>query len=200
MMKARFRSGVAFAPVVAAVALALAAPAAAADSGHAAAPAMQPDRLLTCQIGHVINFDKSHEQSAAELRYDGFHEFALFLPAIPVQTGRPPDAIDEAPPVDPRTRIVRDPDHISAQPNEHFGRIIDWWPDRVELSTAIDGPLLNAIVLRPIDSEHGTANMFMMRASELTQWQEDHIYQGLCHVVTGPAAIAAAGALGKPWN
>lgn len=143
---------------------------------------MLPARLLTCSIGHVTNFDPHQDQTAAELRFDGFHRFSLFLPAIPVLKGAPRDASEEALPVDPRTRIVSDPDNISGQPSHSFGRIIDLWPDRVELSATIAGPLLDTIVINPIDVAHGTANLFMMRATELTHFDGGHIYQGTCRI------------------
>jgi hypothetical protein len=146
-----------------------------------------PDRRMECSIGHVINFDPSHDQSAAELRYDGWHRLVLFLAHNQRLTGTPPDPIEDAPKVDPRTRIVEDPDHISAQPDGRFGRLIDLWPDRVELSTPIAGGLLNAIVLRPIDEKSGTVNLFMLRASELTHFDPAHIYQGTCRIIPGPA-------------
>lgn len=149
---------------------------------------MLPDRLLTCSIGRVTNFDPHTTQRSEDLRFDGFHALSIFLPAIPVQAGRPPDPSEDAPPVDPRTRILSDPDHITGQPNEHFGRIVDRWPDRVEFSTSIDGPLLNLIVIHPIDTEQGTADLFMLRATELTNWQADHVYQGSCRILQGNAA------------
>jgi hypothetical protein len=157
---------------------------------------MLPGRLLACSVGHVTNFDPSREQTAAELRFDGFHPFSLFLPAIRVLKGAPPDASEAAPPVDPRTRILSDPDHISGQPNPSFGRIVDLWPDRVELSATIAGPLLNTIVITPIDPVHGTANLFMMRATELTHFDATHIYQGICHVTVEQTASTAPKAPG----
>jgi hypothetical protein len=158
------------------------------NAAPAAAPIMLPDRLLTCAIGHVTNFDVHIEQSPGDLHNDGVHHFTLFLPAIALDQGPPPDAIEKAPLVDPRTRIVSDPDHISGQPTNHFDRIVDWWPDRVELSANIEGPLLNAIVIHPIDAERGTASVLMLRATELTHFQPDQIYQGSCHIVTGEMA------------
>jgi hypothetical protein len=157
-----------------------------ASPGHAAAPApVLPDRLLECSIGHVINFDPTHQQTAAELRYDGFHRLVIMLAQGPRLVGKPPEAIDDAPAVDPRTHIVADPDHITAQPDDRFGRIIDQWPNRVELSATIKGDLLNAIVLTPIDEASGMANLFMMRATELTHFDPAHIYQGTCRIRTG---------------
>ncbi|WP_353229034.1 hypothetical protein [Novosphingobium sp.] len=166
---------------------------AAADAGATPAPvpATLPDRLLTCLVGHVTNFDPHLAQRPDQLRFDSHHVFTLFLPSIPVLVGRPPDAAEKAPPVDPRTRIISDPDHISGQPDGHFGRIVDLWPERTELSATIEGPLLNLIVINPIDTATGTANLFMLRATELTHYQQDHIYQGTCHILQGEAARQA---------
>ena len=150
--------------------------------------AMLADRLLTCSIGHVINFDPHQDQTAAELRFDGFHDFSLFLPAIPALKGAPPDASEAAPAVNARTRIISDPDRISGQPDRSFGRVVDLWPDRVELSATIAGSLLNTIVISPIDTAQGAANLFMMRATELTHFDAKHIYQGHCRVIIQPAA------------
>ncbi len=162
----------------------------------APAPKMLPDRLLTCSIGHVTNFDPRKEQTPEQLKFDAMHEFNVFLPAIPVFTGIPPDAAQEAPPVDPRTRILADPDHISGQPSQQFGRIIDLWPERVEMSSIIEGSLLNLIVINPIDLDHGTASLFMLRAIDLEHYQADHIYQGTCHFLVGEAARSAVNAKG----
>ena len=146
---------------------------------------MLPDRLLTCTLGHLTNFDPHREQTQAELRFDGYHSFILFLPSIPVLAGRPHDASEPALPVDPRTRIVSDPDHISGQPDKSFGRIVDLWPDRTELSATISGPLLNTIDITPIDQVHGVATMLMMRATELTHFDSTHMYQGTCRISAG---------------
>lgn len=154
----------------------------------AAAPNVLPDRLFNCSIGHITNFDPRIDQTPDQLHFDAYHVFKLFLPAITAPVGRPPDAIEDAPPVDPRTRILSDPDHISGQPTDHFDRIIDLWPERVELSASIKGPLLNAIAIYPIDTEHGTASLFMMRATELTHYQPDHFYWGRCQITTGASA------------
>ncbi len=161
------------------------APAQAADEG-----VMLPDRLLECSVGHVINFDPSREQTAAELRYDAFHPLVILLAQGPQMVGRPPDALDAAPQVDPRTHIVADPDHITAQTSHRFGRLIDMWPRRVELSATIKGDLLNAIVLAPIDEAAGVANLFMMRATELTHFDPAHIYQGTCRIKVGGSPTA----------
>lgn len=169
-------------------ALALALTTSAANAARPPAGPLLPDRLLRCSVGRVTNFDVHKEQTAAELTYDGVHSLVLFLPGIPVHKGHVPDATEDAGPVDPRTRIVSDPDGIAPQPKHRFDRVIDLWPDRVEMTSVIEGPLLNAIVLHPIDVASGHVNLFMVRASELTHFDPDRIYQGDCVVTTGAAA------------
>ena len=151
---------------------------------HGANPARQinrlPDRMLFCAIRHIINFDPSKEQSAAELQFDSVHPFTLFLPGIAKRASPPPEAFEKPDPVDTRTRIVADPDKIAPQPGHRFERVVDFWPDRVELASTISGALLNVIVINPIDLANGTANLFMTRATELTNFDRKHIYQGQC--------------------
>lgn len=149
-------------------------------AGRAAPAALLPDRTLTCRVGHVINFDPAKAQTMAELRYDTAHDFALFLPSIPARTAPPPEADEKPEPVDRRTRILSDPDRISPQPRGRFDRVVDYWPDRVELSSTIAGPLRSVVMLDKIDRTAGTANIVMMRASELTHFDPAHIYQGQC--------------------
>lgn len=156
-------------------------------------PGALPDRWVDCTVGHVINFDPRREQTADELRFDSQHRFAFFLAHGKRMVGAPPETWDVAPKVDPRTRIVADPDGVSGQQTPGFGRLVDKWPYRVELSTPIDDKgLLSAIALHPIDEAAGTAWVLMLRASELTHFDAAHIYQGSCRVLTGKAAVAAA--------
>ena len=155
----------------------------AAQKGRSAA--MLPDRMLQCQIRHITNFDPGLNQTAQQLQFDRVHSFALFLPAIRVRTSAPPEAFEKPEPVNPRTRIISDPDGIAPQPGHKFDKLVDYWPDRVELASTISGPLLNVIVIHPIDPVSGTANLFMTRASELTHFDNSHIYQGSCTVHAG---------------
>jgi hypothetical protein len=147
-----------------------------------------PDRLLTCSIRHVINFDPEKQQTASELNYDSVHRLTLFLPSIPVRTKGPPEPYEKPEPVDPRTKIMEDPDHIAPQQRGRFERIIDYWPERTELSASISGELINAIVINRYDPVNKTANLFMTRATELTHFQPEHIYQGQCQVRIGSSA------------
>jgi len=161
-----------------------------------AAAARLPDRLLTCSLRHITNFDPSKEQTAAELRFDAVHRFVLRLPPVAVRTGPPPETFETPEPVDARTRIVADPDRIAPQPGQRFERVVDYWPDRVELASTIAGNLLNVIVVSPIDVAAGTANLFMTRATELTHFDAGFIFQGSCRV-SGPAAMSAARTAGR---
>ena len=176
------------------VALACAMPSLHAQGVEQAAQAKRlPDRLLTCAIRHIINFDPSKQQTEAELKHDSIHRFSLFLPGIAKRTSPPPEPFEKAEPVNPRTRIIDDPDGIAPQPGHRFERVVDYWPDRVELASTIAGPLLNVIVISPVDTVHGTANLFMTRASELTHVDAKHIYQGRCNVqVTAPRSARGA--------
>ena len=152
-----------------------------------AAPApLLPERVLTCRMGHVTNFDAHREQTAAELTYDGFHAFALRLGVTPLRAGPPPDATEAPTPIAPRTRILADPDRIAPQVSPRFERVVDQWPQRVELSAPIAGRVKNALVITGYDPARGTANLFMMRAAELTQFDPHQMYQGTCTVALTP--------------
>jgi hypothetical protein len=179
----------------------------AAFTGNAAAAKPTPplpDRVLDCQVRHITNFDPHLAQTASELQYDSVHRLVLFLPSIRPRTSLPPAPFDKPEKVDPRTRIISDPDKIAPQPHHRFARVVDYWPDRVELSSVISGtdratlttsPLLNVIVINPIDVANGTTNLFMTRATELTHFQPNHIYQGSCAIHIGkPSGSAGEGA------
>jgi hypothetical protein len=154
----------------------------------AAKVARIPDRLLTCSIRHVTNFDPAKQQTSAELNYDSVHLLTLFLPSIAVRTKGPPEPYETPELVDPRTRVIADPDHIAPQKGGRFDRVIDYWPERAELSATISGELLNVIVINAYDPINQTANLFMTRATELTHFEPNHIYQGQCKVRIGASA------------
>jgi len=162
--------------------------------GTAAQAARLPDRVLTCAIRHITNFDPAKQQTAQELQADAVHHFILRLPAIAPRTKAPPEAFEKPEPVDSRTRIVADPDGIAPQPLRRFDRVVDYWPERVELASTIKGNLLNVIVISAVDPVGKTANMFMTRASELTHFDARHIYQGSCRIdIAAPNHFAVKG-------
>jgi hypothetical protein len=146
------------------------------------APAgMLPSRRLQCRLGRITNFDPSHEQKPSDFTYDGAHAFALFLPAIPVRTTEPPRSTLPPEPVDPRTRILADPDGIAAgAADKPFERVVDYWPDRVEMTTALGGGKVNMIILQPTAGVPGSMDLFMTRAMDAVTWDQAHLYSGRC--------------------
>lgn len=161
-----------------------------AQSGPAVA--MLPARMLECRLGRITNFDPSREQKPSEFKYEGDHRFVLFLPAIPVRTAEPPRSTLPPEPVDPRTRIVADPDGISAgAAGRPFERVVDYWPERVEMTTPVGGGAVNLIMLQQSQGQPGLVDMFMTKATDAVTWDQAHLYSGHC-ALAKPAAGAAA--------
>jgi hypothetical protein len=150
--------------------------------GAAPAPKMLPDRLLKCVLARMTNFDPKAQQTAADITYEGQYPFEVMLPRAPVRTTPPPEITDPAEPVDPRTKVVADPAGLTKGFPNRFDRVVDLWPERVEMTTTIDTPLVNMIIVHPIDPVAGTATVFMTRAKDLNAYDTDHIYTGQCKV------------------
>jgi hypothetical protein len=142
---------------------------------------MLPERMLECRLSRITNFNPAREQAPSELTYEGDHRFALFLPSIPVRTTEPPRSTLPPEPVDPRTRIVADPDGISAGAAARpFERVVDYWPERVEMTTPIGNGSVNLIILQRSQAKPGLVDLFMTRATDAVSWDEKHIYSGHC--------------------
>jgi len=168
---------------------ALSAPAASKPLQTTPAAGMLPARLLECRLGRITNFDPSREQKPSEFTYEGQHRFVLFLPSIPVRTGEPPRSTLPPEPVDPRTRIVADPDGISAgAAGRAFERVVDYWPERVEMTTPTGGGAVNLIILQQSEGQPGLVDMFMTRATDAVTWDQAHLYSGRCKVAPKEAA------------
>lgn len=148
---------------------------------------MQPARVLRCTLGRALNIDPMKNQTVADIRYEGAHRFDLFLPAIPVRQGPPPDPADDPEPVDPATRVLDDPDGLAADMQPRFVRVVDLWPQRVEMAGRIEGLLSRLIVVSEIDPQRGTANLFMTRARDAGSLDLAQVYQGGCTVEAQPA-------------
>lgn len=153
---------------------------------HAAArkaPALLPARSLTCDLGHATNVDTSHAQTADELIFDGRHQLGLFLPAIPVRTSEPPDpAFQETEPVNKNTRITRDPDRIAADIIAPFNRVVDLWPERVEMTAPMAAGKSKLLIVTDYDAATHKAKLFMTNARDLMTWDMDKIFAGYCDV------------------
>jgi hypothetical protein len=151
-------------------------------SGQATPVTMLPDRTLDCKLGRALNLDPTRNQSLDEIRYEGAYPFSLRLPSIPVRQSRPPDPTDAPEPVDPATRILADPAGLANDQNSAFNRVIDMWPDRVEMARAINPTLSRLIIVSDIDTANGTTNLFMAEATDAASMDMGKVFQGRCHV------------------
>lgn len=146
-----------------------------------------PARHLDCRLGRIANFNPSIEQKPEDYRYDGNHAFRLLLPAIPVRTGPPPLATQAPDPVDPRTRIVADPDQLAHGADRlPFYRVVDDWPERVEMTTPITAESSNLVILDRFDPVAATVNVFMTVARDAVTYDQQHLYAGRCTVTLEP--------------
>lgn len=147
-----------------------------------------PDRTLECVVGRATNIDPSKQQTTADIVYEGRHPLTLRLPPIARHTGEPPDPSDDPEPVDARTRVLADPDGLMRNVATDFQRVVDLWPERVEMiaktpeMSANGLPLVRLVVINPIDEARGAANLFMTNAADAGSMDMDSIYQGNCKV------------------
>lgn len=151
------------------------------------AGAMLPTRELDCTLGLAKNIDTRRRQTLDEMVLEGRHRFALTLPSIPVRQGPPPDPIDPPEPVDPRTRVTADPDGLRAEVPGDFDRVIDLWPERVEMVRTIDDSRFSLVMISNYQPQFGTAQMMLTRAHDAASFELDRIYMGLCKVKLTPA-------------
>lgn len=159
--------------------------------GLVAAPAAKgadavrlPPRTLMCTLGRIANFDPTKEQAPADFVFEGSHAFSLFLPSIPARTTPPPESTAAPEPVDPRTRVIADPDGLTKGVPAKFDRVVDYWPDRVEMTTTIDFPSVNLIIVDQIDAARGVANLFMTKATDAVTYDFDKMYAGRCSILS----------------
>ncbi|WP_179505188.1 MULTISPECIES: hypothetical protein [unclassified Sphingomonas] len=149
-------------------------------------PVMLPNRVFTCTMGHITNFDAHKAQTPADLTFDSHHRLVFALPAGPARTRPAPDVNDPPEKVPAGARILEDPDAIAPQRRAAFDQVVDYWPRRVETMGMIDTHMRNAMVIEGLSPD--SANVFMLRASELTHFDPQHLYQGHCRV-SHPASL-----------
>ncbi len=145
--------------------------------------AMLPDRTLTCRMGHATDVVIEKRQTMEEMTFDSWHQFVLHLPSIPVRTTPPPEAYLPPEKIAPGTRIVADPDGIAADVPK-FYRVLDIWPQRVEILTWLSPTLLHLMIVDPIDPEKNTARLFMTYSNREMSYDPTRIYIGDCTVTT----------------
>lgn len=153
-------------------------------SAHASAgPDRIPARLLECKLGHATNFDPEIQQTVDDITFDTHHRINLFLPASERRKSPPPDALEKPATVDPATRIVDDPDGIAADAPGQFERMVDLWPDRVELAKPTVRGAFKTFLISDYVPASGTARLFLGTASDLTTYDLKRIYMGACRVM-----------------
>lgn len=157
-----------------------------AQSVPARQPERLPARLFTCSLGHTTNFDPEKLQTQDDITYDTHHRLSLYLPGINRRTTPPPDALDQAEAVDRRTRLVEDADKITADAPGAFNRVVDLWPDRVELTKQTTFGAFKTFLVSDYDPARGTARMFLGTAGDITSYDLKRIYMGDCKVVLNP--------------
>lgn len=155
---------------------------------------MLPARLLDCHLGRITNYDPSKEALPRDYTYEGDHVFRLFLPSIPERTTAPPRSTQAPEPVDPKTRILTDPDGISAGAMQiPFDRVVDYWPERVEMTTPVGNGEVNLIILQQSAGQPGLTDIFMTKAKDAMTYDTNGMYAGRCKATTGEAALTLAG-------
>lgn len=145
-----------------------------------------PARQLDCVLGHALNLDPTKEQSLDDIEYEGQFSFSLYLPATRRSSAPPPDATEPAAPVDPATRVIGDPAGLRRGVPEGFARVVDLWPNRVEMTQVVSGSLVHLMIINPIDEQRGTANLFMTTATDVAAMNLKTVYQGPCKVALNP--------------
>ena len=146
------------------------------------ASARLPDRVLTCHVGHATNLDPLKQQDRTEITFDRYGELVLRLPPIPIRDTPPPDATEPADPVDPGTKIMADPTGITSGTLGRFDRVIDLWPERVELTMPMDGGVSKLLIVSDYDSKDGSAQLFVTTAADLATFDLKNTYLGPCSV------------------
>ena len=141
-----------------------------------------PARQLDCTLGRITNFDPDKNQRPQDFTFEGQHRLVLFLPSIPVRTAPPPDPVDPPEPVDPRTRVLVDPDGLAADVAGPFTRVVDYWPERVELVALTTQSLSKLMVIDRIDESTGRANMFLTTAGDAITYDQSRLFAGTCRV------------------
>ncbi|MBV2150026.1 hypothetical protein KRZ98_17425 [Sphingobium sp. AS12] len=142
-----------------------------------------PGRHLDCTLGRIANFDPNRVQEASEYVFEGRHKFGLFLPTTPVRTAPPPDPVDAPEPVDPQTRIVVDPDGLARDSEGRpFNRVVDLWPERVEMTKPINDVAVTLLIVDGIDQARSTATVFLTKANDAATFDLKNLYYGQCGV------------------
>lgn len=151
-----------------------------------------PARTLECDLGRITNFDPAKNQSVSDYKYEGRYYLKIFLPPNAVSTAPPPEATQPPEPVDPRTRVISDPSGLLKESVSGFDRVVDLWPQRVEMTAPISNIAVNLIVIDQIDERRKTAGLFLTKANDAVTFDHDNLYSGMCRVLLESAPMNVA--------
>lgn len=144
-----------------------------------------PARTFRCKLGLALNLDPTKAQRMDEIQYEGSHDFTVFIPAA-VSRGRPAtDSVDPTTAADPSTQVLADPSGLRRGVPAGFERMVDLWPERIELTQTIERPLAHFMVINQIDESTQTANLFMTTATDVAAMNLKTVYQGPCSYALG---------------
>ncbi len=160
-------------------------PAAAATSAmvNQISTAAIPARTLQCVLGRGLNVKPGESQTIEEIGLEGRFEMDLFLPEAPRRTAPPPDAIEAPEPVNPATRVTRDSGNLLKDVPIGFDRVVDLWPERVEMVRAIAPMKSHLIMIDQVDPTERTARIYMTTASDALTFDLNRFYLGNCQVI-----------------
>ena len=160
-----------------------------AAAGRSSVPVadMLPERTLHCTVGRATNLDAKQWQTVDQIHHEGAFPLSLRLPSAPRHVGPPPEPTADPEPVNPETRVTEDPSGITSDLAYPLYRVIDLWPERVEMVGRANGEdYMRLIIISEIDPKSGTANVFTTRAKDAASLDLQQVYQGSCRIETKP--------------
>lgn len=148
----------------------------------APAPTELPGRALSCTMRRVTNFDPSRTQTAAELVLAGESALDLYIGPGPVRTNLPPEPFEPQEPPPPGTRVLRDTGKLLAGVPARFTRVVDRWPDRVEIATDLSDSRFSLMIVAPIDPVAGTATLLVTYVDITMTYDAGRVWLGDCRI------------------
>lgn len=148
----------------------------------AAPPPTLPGRQLSCTMHRVTNFVQDRDQTRADLALEGEAALDLYIGPGPVRTGLPPEPDQPPEPTPPGTRVLRDTGGLLAGVPPTFSRVVDRWPQRVEIATDLPDDQFSLMILAPIDPVAGTATMLVTYVNMTLSYDPKRVWFGDCTI------------------
>lgn len=145
-----------------------------------------PGRQLSCTMHRVTNFVQDRDQSRADLALEGESALDLYIGPGPVRTGLPPEPDQPPEPTPPGTRVLRDTGGLLTGVPPTFSRVVDRWPQRVEIATDLPDDQFSLMILAPIDPVAGTATMLVTYVNMTLSYDPKRVWFGDCTIRQSP--------------